>query len=494
MDLSVELNKLKQVKIDLKNAINNKVGGITDQSITEYAKIIEQINPENLENRVRFLDYDGTILKTVYVSNGGTATPPEEMPEHPNLVFQGWNNPLDNVQGSLDIGAIYTTASGFTELDVRMEAPTGTTVSISPYLESGTLTIDWGDGSETELTGTGKKTTNYTYATYGNYTITLKISQGGSWYIPDGFVQGTSDSYYLLAARITGISKLNQNAFYGKRSLHTVTLSNDIKTFGDYCFYRCMALKAINIPENLTTLGRYTFQECYAISRVSIGKGITSIPYYGFYSCYSLDTLIIPHGVTTIDSYAFAYCRSLKIVTFPPTLTTINGNAFYECYSLLYADLPDSITTLGSYTFYYCYSLRRVHVPIKITNIPSYFCYYCYSLQEVNIPDGVTNINERAFEYCYNLMDIKIPENVSNISNGAFRYCYGLRNVYIYRPSPASISSNTFESIPQSASIFVPSSQNRLILTMYKTASYWSSYANWMKEIPEEEVEEEKEE
>ena len=484
MDFLEELNKIKQAKIDLKNAINNKVGGITDQSISEYAKVIDAINPENLTNRVRFIDYDGTVLKTTYVAKGGFVTPPEEMPEHDNLVFQGWNNSLDNVQGTLDIGAIYTTSSGLTELDVRIEVPTGTTITLNPYLEKGTLTIEWGDGSETEITSTGKKQTNYTYANYGNFTITFKISEGGSWYIPDGFVQGTNESYYLMAARITGVKNMNSNAFYGKKALHTVTLSRDLTSIGDYCFYRCAALKAVNIPDTVTSLGRYAFQECYALSKATLGLGITSIPYYCFYYCYSLDTFIIPHGVKTIDSYAFYGCRTMKYVTFPSTLTTINSYAFQECYSLLYADLPDGITSLGTYVFYYCYSLERVHIPSEVTQIPTCFCQYCYSLREITIPSKVTNIGERAFESCYNLMDVNIPETVTNISNYAFRYCYGLRNIYISRQSPPSAGSNIFESIPQSATIFVPASEGRLILTIYKTTNYWSTYANWMKELP----------
>lgn len=484
MDFAEELNKLKQVKEDIKNAINNKVGGITDQSITEYAKAIEDINPEKLTNRVRFIDYDGTVLKTTYVAKGGFVTPPEEMPQHDKLVFQGWNNPLDNVQGTLDIGAIYTTASGFTELDVRIEVPTGTTITLYPYLEKGTLTIDWGDGTESKITSTGKQQTNYTYADYGNYTITFKISEGGSWYIPDGFVQGTNDSYYLMAARITGVKSLGSSSFYYKRALHTLTLSKDLTTMNDYCFYGCHALRAVNIPDSITTFNRYIFQDCYALSRVTLASGIKTIPQYCFNNCYSLDTLCIPEGVTTIDAYACYGCYSLKYVIFPSTLTTINNAAFNRCYTLAYADLPDSITSIGNETFYYCYSLERINIPKQITYIPNYFCSYCYSLREITIPPLVTSINERAFEYCYNLMDVTIPETVSSISSYAFRYCYGLRNIYIHRSSPPSVSSSVFGSLPQSATIFVPASDNRLILTIYKTSSNWSSYANWMKELP----------
>ena len=259
MSIASELTRLSAAKADLKRAINAKGGTLVNERLSEYASAVDALLPEDFGNRIRFIDYDGTVLKTMFIAEGESAEPPIP-PEHPGMVFQGWNCEYSNIFGHRDIGAIYTTESGASEFDVRMEIPTGLTVTFYPYIESGTLHIDWGNGSSDEITGTGKQTVSFTYADYGTYTIRMKISDGGSWYIPDYFCQGSSGNYYLIAARIAGVRQMSSYAFQYKYGLRTITMDKTLQSMGEQIFYECRSLVAIIFPDSLTSIGRYSMQ------------------------------------------------------------------------------------------------------------------------------------------------------------------------------------------------------------------------------------------
>ncbi len=508
MSVADELTRISAAKADIKRAINAKGGTLVNEKINEYAAAIDNLLPEEFGFRVRFIDYDGTILKTMYIADGESANPPEN-PQHEGMIFQGWNCGLDDIHGHRDIGAIFTTESGACEFDVRMEIPTGLTVTFYPYIESGTLTIDWGNGSSDEISATGKQTVSFTYADYGTYTIKMKISDGGSWYIPDYFCQGSNGNYYLIAARIAGVRQLSSNAFQYKYGLRTVTFDRCLSSLGEQIFYECRALVAIVFPDSLTTIGRYSMQYCYGLSRVVFPDSITIIPEYVCYNCHTLDGVTIPEGVTEIHPCAFQGCYSINYVHFPSTLKTIRSYAFcsnyalreirlpedlewledrvfQDCYAVGKVNLPESLTRVNGYIFQHCRNLRHINIPSSWTSIPNGLCYCCYSLESIEIPENITYIGDEAFYECYRLTEVKFHADIATIRSGSFRYCRAMRDYYCCRTAPPTLtSSNVFNDIPGSCVIWVPKSTDRTVLTAYKTASNWSNYANYMKEMEE---------
>ena len=508
MSVATEISRLSAAKADIKRAINAKGGTLVNERLSEYASAIDNLVPEDFRNRVRFIDYDGTTIKTMYVADGESAEAPAD-PKHPGMVFQGWNCSLDNIQGHRDIGAIYTTESGASEFDVRMMVPTGLTVTFYPYIESGTLTIDWGNGSTDTITETGRQQISYTYADYGDYTIKMSISEGGSWYIPDGFCQRTDGSYYLTAARITGIRQISNSAFQYKYGLQTFTMSRDLETIGSDVFYECRALVAMIFPDSLTSIGTGLLYYCYGLSQVVFSDSLTTIPDRVCYYCYTLDAVTIPDGVTQIGHYAFHYCHALSWVSFPDSLqnigeyafqychalkevrfpegvTTLQRYCFQECHAIEQIHLPDSITSMGEHTFSYNYNLRSINIPAGLTSIPNGLCYRCYALESIEIPEHIVQVGDDAFYECFRLKEVKFHADIHTIRNGSFRYCRAMRNYYCYRTEPPNLtSSNVFNDIPGNCVIWVPKSTDRTVLTAYKTASNWSNYANYMAEMEE---------
>ena len=102
---------------------------------------------------------------------------------------------------------------------------------------------------------------------------------------------------------------------------------------------------------------------------------------------------------------------------------------------------------------------------------------YCYALQSVTVPDGVTSIGTYAFAYCYALQSVIIPDGVTSIGTGVFYYCYGMHAYHFNPKTPPTITNtNVFSGISTDTKMYVPSES----LETYKTAQYWSTYADRM--------------
>jgi putative transposon-encoded protein len=177
------------------------------------------------------------------------------------------------------------------------------------------VTIDWGDGSETQtLSGTGNVNNTHTYAEIGEYTISLNPSSGCTLGLGHN-----SSSYGVMGS--TG----NNGRVY------------------------CNMLQAVEIGKNVTSIGNSAFQNCYSLASVVIPEGVTSIGNSAFQNCYSLASVVIPQGVTSIGNSAFYYCYSLASVVIPEGVTSIGNSAFQNCYGMAFYDFREakSVPTLG---------------------------------------------------------------------------------------------------------------------------------------------------
>lgn len=260
-------------------------------------------DPAPVKSDVNFYDYDGTLLHSYTATEAAGLTALPENPSHSGLVAQGWNYTLAQIKaevtnhGKCDVGQMYVTTDGKTRIYCTFQEG-----RLSPYLgicPDGTVEVDWGDGSDTDtLTGTNLtevKVVQHTYASAGDYVITLTVSSGSF-------------------------------AFYGK-SQGTYLLTKN----GD--------------PGNEST----TYAN--AVTRIEIGSSV-SVSAYAFNACYSLASITIPSGVTSIGNNAFVNCFGmseyhLKPVT-PPTLgTTAFQNIPSDC--TIYVPYSQDHSILAAY-------------------------------------------------------------------------------------------------------------------------------------------------
>ena len=498
MSISSEITRLTQAKADIKTAIENKgVTVPTNAKLDDYPELIDDIeqgSTPNLqiksvsitengtttvepdpgydglsevgvsvnvqggggggevvkENDVNFIDYDGTILHSYTAEEFLALTEMPENPTHEGLTSQGWNWTLADAKeqvtemGTCDIGQMYITKSGKTEIDVVFTEPS----RLSPKLTlavNGTVSVDWGDGTaESIVTGTSlttRKEAPHTYSSIGNYTIKISVETGL-------FAFYCSESYSILRKGTTE----NENSVY----------------------LNC--IKAIRIGTGITEISNCAFYACFSLSSITVPSEVVKIGNKSFCNCYFLKSITIPSHVNIIGMSAFQNCSSFELVSIPLSVTTISGNAFSTC-DMAHISIPNKVSSFGNSAFAFNYKMVKLRIPPKVTSLTVNLFSYVYCLSDVELPPSITSIGNYAFNACGSLASITIPSNVTNISNYAFNNCYGVKEYHLLPTTPPTLSnSNAFNGIPSDCIIYVPSES----LETYKTATNWKTYASKM--------------
>ena len=90
-----------------------------------------------------------------------------------------------------------------------------------------------------------------------------------------------------------------------------------VTRIGFEAFYGCRSLISITIPEGVTSIGNDAFYDCNSLTSITITDSVTSIGDTAFYRCSSLTSITIPDSVTRIGRSAFGRCRSLTSIAIP---------------------------------------------------------------------------------------------------------------------------------------------------------------------------------
>lgn len=290
---------------------------------------------------VNFYDYDGTLVYSYSKTDFLNLTELPANPTHAGLTAQGWNWTLANAKthvttfGKLDIGQIYTTTSGKTEIDIELNAQTGTYFTLKM---NGTK--NWGDGSSEDTN------TYHQYSQGGKYTITcdgtinsLSVSSGL-------FGQSNSNlEYSVKEVRFAGITTLINYAFNGCASVKRVLLDNSVTSIGAATFSSSYSLTTMIIPSSVTEIGSTAFAAT-GISKVILPNEATTLNAGMCNGASNLKKLTIPSGVTAINNYTFQNCYALELLDFSavsavPTLSSTN--AFNNMNKSLTIVVPDSL-------------------------------------------------------------------------------------------------------------------------------------------------------
>ena len=247
-----------------------------------------------------------------------------------------------------------------------------------------------------------------------------------------------------------------------------ITFDGDVSAIGDLAFFGCRSLSSVTIPDSVTTIGNAAFNYCYNLENATISDRLTSIGEEAFYQCDDLTSITIPNSVTSIGSGAFSNCQSLKEIhisdiaawckidfedyysnplsyaknlylnntlitelNIPINVTTIGERTFRNFRALTSVTIPDSVTTIGDWAFAYCRSLTSVTIGDGVTSIGESAFTSCTTLTSVTIGNSVTTIGESAFSNCYSLTSVTIPDSVTTIGDSAFSECDSLTSITI---------------------------------------------------------------
>lgn len=381
---------------------------------------------------VNFYDYDGTCVHAYTVEEAQALSKLPAGPEHPGLVFQGWNWSLEGVKGltrAMNIGAMYTTDDGTTRLYITLQE--GRTSPMLGVGVNGTVTVDWGDGTEPDvLTGTSISTTkwtpNHAYAKPGDYVIRLAVDGGMA------FTGSGTGNYGACILRHTSDGD-NRNGGY-QHALQKVEIGSCVASIGEYAFASCRMLSSVTIPNSVTSIG-------------------------GNYICYNgrrLTSVTIPNSVTSIGNATFQGITGLTSVMIPESVTSIGSKAFYSCGSIASLTIPDSVTSIGDNAFYSCSGLALLTISKNVSNIGAYAFRDCTSLTTVKIPDAMTNIGANVFYAC------------PCVAYYDFTACTAVLTLE---------NTSAFTGIPADCEIRVPAA----LYDEWIAATNWATYADYIK-------------
>ena len=400
----------------------------------EYVKSGADADPNKA---VKFYDYDGTLLYSFTRQEFNILASMPENPRHEGLRSLGWNWTLSDAKayvteyGRLNIGQHYITSDGKTRLYIFL--PSGATDIEMRFAISGTIDIDWGDGSS-HSTVTGSDTSlaqdvAHSYSNGGWFTIAVSVPEGAVWDI-----RGSSNGSYLFYSGPDIMA-----------ALYKVELGANVR-LGNYGFKKT-GLRTITVPD----------------SRSEAFQVFTAGAQNVFQECSLLSFFVVPEGVTLGGRY-FESCSSLTGIAFPKNLKVTGDGAFLRLAALRQVTLP--IFTDGS-------------MGESVMN-------NCGYLQECMITEGVTAIPAGCFWGSSRLISVVIPSTVTQIGSSVAPFsCSRLKELHFKATTPPTAGgSGSFYELPRSCKIFVPYSEDHSVLAAYQSASNYpsQSYYTYVEE------------
>ena len=197
----------------------------------------------------------------------------------------------------------------------------------------------------------------------------------------------------------TGLSSIDNSAFYGCSGLTSVTIPSGVTSIGNSAFSACSSLTSITIPNNVSSLGETVFSGCSSLTSIEVEAG--NPVYDSRNNCNAIiktatnelvsacPNTVIPNNVLSIAESAFYYCWNLTSVTIPNSVTSIGSEAFLGCRDLTSVTIGNSVTTIGDHAFYICPALTSVISTIETPiTIGRYTFYNISSNCTLTVPAG----------------------------------------------------------------------------------------------------------
>lgn len=416
-----------------------------DDDVDGYSEVTVDVPSDNREDLcepldVDFIDYDGRLLYS-YTAQDFLAL--ESLPPNPTnkgLIAQGWNWTLEDAKefvgnyGCLVIGQSYTTDDGRTRIYIHVtpqiiESQRQFQIVATATVKNG-LKIYWGDGTESTWTGGANANVagaTHTYSAAGDYKIEIEIISGSI-------------------------------SFLGRTGAASSIIG------GNYGAQGCV--NRIEIGDNVTGFAQNTFKNMYNLSAVTVPITITTINDYdeSMFSVNMMSGFVFPLGFTTNRYRAmFPQYSQLKYISIPKSMR----NFSIEIY-------PGRLRKLTIYSLepYSGTAMTRLYSAVSLTHFVVMGTYTTIS------DDSVRNTMVKK---------LYIPSTVTAISGiTTFAYNPDLIEVHLRPINPPTLAnSGAFRDRNANCIFYVPYSEDHSILEAYKTATNWSSFADYFQEEPQ---------
>ena len=122
---------------------------------------------------------------------------------------------------------------------------------------------------------------------------------------------GANNSSWALDTLYLGRDlSYSYSPFSSRKTLKSVTISNNVTTLGNNMFENCTGLTEVVIPNSVDSIGEKTFYGCTGITALTIGGNVADIAALAFYSCNNIKSVYAyPEVTPTIQSSTFS-CES----------------------------------------------------------------------------------------------------------------------------------------------------------------------------------------
>ena len=268
--------------------------------------------------------------------------------------------------------------------------------------------------------------TNLTSLTLGSGLKTM-----GSSYLQYGIVFGCTNLQKIIIPDIASwcnvdivqYTSSDKRLFYNARlysdentEITKLVIPEGVTTIKKYAFYGCKSIESVSIASTVESIGEQAFEGC-PITKVIIPdiasycKVTATVPFWDqnkMMNLYSDDDtevtdLVIPEGVTTIGSYLFGKF-TITSLTLPNSLKTIDAYAFYGCSRLNWILIGKGLQSLDINSIYLDNSSWTPDFYIIASTPPAYnMSPYPVSRKTLHVPESSLELYKAADGWnCFN--------------------------------------------------------------------------------------------
>lgn len=294
----------------------------------------------------------------------------------------------------------------------------------------------------------------YITTTSVNYSITVSISKSASTLTTVFWGDGTSSS---------------------STTVGNVSFTKMFSSKGNYVI-RINSVDPFTLGQNSSSIKLLAGLVNRNITKILIGEKAT-LSNYCLSGANALTVVSVGATISSVSAHTFNGCGAIKHINLPASCTSTGVSAFASCYSLESISLGDSVNLIEGYSFYYCRALRSIIIPSGVTIIKTNTFIGCSALDKVKIEGNITTLESYAFD-ASNIKDFMLPASLTGIQTNALTSNAAVSSFVFLATTPPSLHSSgmNFMSSLLLTCIYVPDAS----VTAYKTATNWSSYANYI--------------
>ena len=219
----------------------------------------------------------------------------------------------------------------------------------------------------------------------------------------------------------------------------------------------------------------------YNISEFVEGENFSALTKEGIYLWYEITDA--KNKICEVDELTKEDRTNPSIteITVPDTINGFCvksiGNYAFTNSNIKSISLPENINRIGKGAFSFCSKLEYICIPHEVNEIDNSAFYDCHRLRKITIPynSKLTYVRDDAFRYCENLETVFLPRMLEIIGESAFKGCTGIKYIYSDTTTPASVSSNSFDSQSLITATLYVSQDN---LSTYKNRYVWKDFSS----------------